>query len=104
VSAEDVRAGLVNPPSYLGRPRRARQAGGEGLRPPPARRPSLRLRPDHPRTTARRSALQELVKIFFGGSAGQAASALLKQEHWTDDELDALSAEIARVRDERKRP
>jgi hypothetical protein len=30
-------------------------------------------------------------------------AALLKQENWTDDELDALRAEIERVREDRRR-
>jgi hypothetical protein len=46
--------------------------------------------------------LQQLVKVFFSGSPGDAASALLKNEDWSDTELDALSAEIERVRQERK--
>ena len=59
--------------------------------------------PTTPRTTARRSALQELVKVFFGGSPGETASALLKNENWSDAELDTLSAEIERIRTERKK-
>jgi len=31
------------------------------------------------------------------------AAALLRHEEWTDDELDALQAEIQRIRKERKR-
>jgi predicted transcriptional regulator len=56
-----------------------------------------------PRAAARRAALQQLVRVFFSGSPGETAAALLKQEAWSDDELDALRAEIDRVRKERKR-
>ena len=56
-----------------------------------------------PRAAARRAALQQLVRVFFSGSPGETAAALLKQERWSDDELDALRAEIDRVRTERKR-
>jgi predicted transcriptional regulator len=56
-----------------------------------------------PRAAARRAALQQLVRVFFSGSPGETAAALLKQESWSDDELDALRAEIDRVRTERKR-
>ena len=35
-------------------------------------------------------------------SPGQAATALLKDEHWSDDELDALMAEVERVKRERR--
>ena len=55
-----------------------------------------------PRQTARRAAVQQLLRVFFGGSARRAASALLKDENWTDDELESLSAEIERVRNERR--
>ena len=59
--------------------------------------------PTTPRTSARRDALRNLVRIFFEGSAPQTAAALLEAEAWSPDELDALSAEIERVRRERKR-
>jgi hypothetical protein len=44
------------------------------------------------------------VRTFFGGSPSQIVTALLKQETWTDDELDALRAEIERIRRDRRRP
>lgn len=59
--------------------------------------------PTTPRITARRSALQEVVRVFFSGSPGDTAMALLKAEDWTDQELARLSAEIARIRHERSR-
>ena len=51
---------------------------------------------------AARAALKQHVGVFFGGSPGQLMTALLRQEEWTDEELDALRAEIAKVRKERK--
>jgi predicted transcriptional regulator len=59
--------------------------------------------PTTSRTSARRDALRSIVRIFFAGSAGQTATALLEEESWTSEELDALSAEIDRVRKEKKR-
>ena len=59
--------------------------------------------PTTSRTSARRDALRNIVRIFFAGSAGQTATALLEEESWTREELDALSAEIDRVRKEKKR-
>ena len=53
--------------------------------------------------TARRAALKQYVKVFFGGSPGELMTTLLRQETWTDDELDTLRAEIDRVKKERKR-
>ena len=40
---------------------------------------------------------------FFGGSREQLMTTLLAQEAWTDEELDALQAQIDRVRKERER-
>ena len=60
--------------------------------------------PTRSRASAQRNALSKLVRVFFGGSPRETATALLKQESWTDDELDALRSEIERVRKERKAP
>jgi BlaI family penicillinase repressor len=53
--------------------------------------------------TARRSALQQYVKTFFGGSIRQMMTALVVEEKLSGEELDALSREIARARQERKK-
>ena len=102
-SAEDIRARLTEPPSYSAvRTMLARLEGKgyirhseEGLR----YVYSATMRRD----TARRSAMRQLVQVFFGGSPGQAANALLRNEEWTDAELDELRSAIDRVREERKR-
>jgi predicted transcriptional regulator len=52
---------------------------------------------------ASKKALKQHLSTFFGGSLGEMAAALLRHEEWTDDELDALQAEIQRIRKERKR-
>ncbi|HVV47405.1 MAG TPA: BlaI/MecI/CopY family transcriptional regulator [Bryobacteraceae bacterium] len=52
---------------------------------------------------ARRSALQQYVKTFFGGSIRQMITALVAEEKLTGDELDALSREIDRARRDRKK-
>jgi predicted transcriptional regulator len=46
--------------------------------------------PTTSRGNAQKKALQKLVRIFFSGSPSQAAAALLKHEHWSDDEIEAL--------------
>jgi len=38
------------------------------------------------------------VQVFFGGSPGQTVTALLKQEKWTNEELDELHAAIDAAR------
>lgn len=47
---------------------------------------------------AKRAALRQYVKAFFGGSLGQMVSALVRQESWTEAELDALEADIRHAR------
>jgi predicted transcriptional regulator len=52
---------------------------------------------------AKRTAFQRYVQTFFGGSRQEMLTALIKEESpWTDEELDALQAQIDRVRKERK--
>jgi predicted transcriptional regulator len=103
-SAEAIRDRLTEPPSYsavramlvrLERKGYVRHRE-EGLR--------YIYQPTTSRTTARRAALQQLVRVFFDGSPQQTATALLAQDAWTDGELDALRAEIDKVRKERRRP
>jgi BlaI family penicillinase repressor len=102
-SAEDIRTRLTEPPSYSAV--RAMLAKLEAKGYVKHREEGFRYiyYPTTPRTTARRSALQEIVKVFFGGSPGETATALLKAENWSDAELDTLSAEIERIRNERRR-
>ena len=50
---------------------------------------------------AKRSALQQVVQTFFGGSLRQMMTALVSEASWTDEELDALRNEIDRVRKEK---
>jgi BlaI family penicillinase repressor len=51
---------------------------------------------------AKKSALQQYVHTFFGGSLKQMATALVTEASWTDDDLAVLRSEIDRVRKERK--
>jgi predicted transcriptional regulator len=102
-SAEEIRERLPEPPGYSAvRTMLARlEARGvvrhheEGLR--------YVYTPARSRKSAQRGAIQKLVDVFFGGSHTQTAAALLHQESWTEEELDALSAEIETVRRNRRR-
>ena len=103
-SAEDIRERLTDSPaippsarcSSSSRPRASSRHREAGLK--------YIYTPTTPRTTAQRKALQRLISVFFGGSASQTATALLKHEQWTDDEIDRLQAEIDRVRKNRRQP
>jgi len=101
-SAEDIRTHLSEPPSYSAVRAMLAKLEAKGYVKHREERFRYIYSPTTPRTAARRSALQELVKVFFSGSPGDTATALLKNENWSDDELDALSAEITRIRHERK--
>jgi len=58
--------------------------------------------PTVPRERARTSALRQVVRTFFDGSAGAAAAALLdlSRDDLTDDELGRLEALVERARKE----
>lgn len=102
-TAEDIRAQLSDPPSYSTVRAMLVKLETKGF----VRHREEGLRyvytPTKSRASAQRSALQRIVRIFFGGSPGQTVTALLKQETWTDDELDTLRAEIENVRKDRRR-
>ncbi len=52
---------------------------------------------------AKRTALQQYLQTFFGGSLWRMMAALVAEASWTDEELDALQGELDRVRKERKK-
>ena len=102
-SAEDIRTRLTDPPGYSAV--RAMLVKLEAKGYVRHREEGLRYvySPTSSRAAARRAAWQSLVRTFFAGSPGEAVTALLKQEHWTDAELDALGRDIDEVRKARKR-
>lgn len=52
---------------------------------------------------ARRTALQDYLHTFFGGSLKRLMTALISEESWTDEELAELRKEIDLVRRERRK-
>lgn len=101
-SAEEIRERLLDPPSYSAVRAMLVKLEVKGYVRHHEEGPRYIYSPIASRATARRAALQQIVRVFFGGSPGQTVTALLKQENWSDDELDALRTEIDRVRTERK--
>src|SRR3954471_25094524 len=101
-SADDIRARLANPP------------GDSSVRVMLARlekKGHLKHQQDGIRyiysattspAVAKRTALQQCLRTFFGGSPRQMLTALVTEASWTDEELDALQSEIDRARKERK--
>jgi BlaI family penicillinase repressor len=101
-SADEIRARLTNPP------------GDSAVRAMLARlekKGCLKHQYDGPRyiysatispAFAKRTALQQYLQTFFGGSLRQMMTTLVAEASCTDDDLDALKDEIDRVRKERK--
>jgi BlaI family penicillinase repressor len=100
-SAEDIRARLIDPPSSSAARAMLTRLEHKGY----LRHHEEGVRYIYSATTsqatAMRAALRQYVGTFFGGSLGQMMTALLRHEAWSDEELDALRAEIERVRKER---
>jgi predicted transcriptional regulator len=101
-SAEDVLARLTQPPGYSAVRAMLVRLETKGY----LRHTLEGARYIYSATTspsaARRAALQQYLRVFFGGSLGQMVTSLLAQESWTDEELDALQTQIERLRKEGK--
>jgi BlaI family penicillinase repressor len=101
-SADEIRERLTDPPSYSAvramlvklEAKGAIRHRAEGLR--------YIYSPTATRASAQRKAVDRLMRVFFAGSPSQAAVALLKQEQWSDAELDALRRQIEQLRRNRR--
>jgi BlaI family penicillinase repressor len=101
-SAEDIRARLTNPPTDSSVRVMLARLEKKGY---------LKHQQDGVRyvysatispAAAKRTALQQYVQTFFGGSLKQMMTALVSDGSFTDEDLDTLKAEIERVRQERE--
>lgn len=100
-SAEEIREKLTSPPSYSAVRAMLTRLEAKGF----IRHKEKGLRyvysPTTPRSAARRSAIQRIVQVFFGGSKGQAVTALLENEEWSREDLDEMSRQIERMKKEK---
>ena len=101
-SAEEIRERLTDPPSYSAVRAMLVRLEATGHVRHREEGPRYIYTPTKSRARAQTNALSALVRVFFGGSPRETATALLKQEQWSDEELEALRSEIERVRNERK--
>ena len=101
-SAEDIRAKLTAPPSDSSVRVMLARLERKGF---------LRHQQDGLRfiysatmspAVAKRTALQQYLHTFCGGSLRQMMTALVREGSWDDEDLDALKAEIERARKGRK--
>ena len=103
-SVEEIRARLDTPPSdssvrvMLGRLEhkgvvRRQQQGIRNIY-------SVTVSP----AAAKRTALRQYLETFFGGSRRLMLTSLVRDGSWSDDDLDALRAEIDSIRRKRTKP
>jgi predicted transcriptional regulator len=101
-SAEDIRAKLTAPPSDSSVRVMLARLERKGF----LRHQQDGLRYIYSATmspaVAKRTALQQYLHTFFGGSLRQMMTALVREGSWDDEDLDALKAEIERARKGRK--
>lgn len=101
-SAEQIRARLTNPPSDSSVRVMLARLEKKGLLKHEQDGLKYLYSATISQATAKRTALQQYVHTFFGGSLKQMATALVTEASWSDDDLAVLRAEIDRVRKERK--
>ena len=99
-TAAEVLDDLPDPPSYSAVRAMLRKLHDKGHLTSAQDGPRYVYSPVVPRDEAQESALQRLVRTFFGGSPARAAAALLGMdaEKITDDEMDELAGLIERNR------
>ena len=97
-SAEEIRERLTDPPSYSAVRAMLAKLEAKGA----VRHKEKGLRyvysPTTSRGKARKSALRRMIDVFFAGSKGEAVTALLDEEEWSEEELDELAKAIERRR------
>jgi predicted transcriptional regulator len=100
--AEQIRERLANPPSHSAvRVMLARLETKGYLRHEQADARNI-YSATTPPSAAKRAALRQYLHTFFGGSLRDMMTALVRDESWTDHDLDALRGEIDRVRRQRR--
>ena len=100
VTAAEVAAALPDPPSYSAVRALLRILEEKGHLRHQQAGPRYVFLPTVSRDRARRSALRNLVRTFFDGSAAQAAAALIDQGEISADEMARLSDAIDKARRE----
>ena len=103
-SADEIRDKLTDPPTYSAVRAMLAKLEAKGVIRHRAEGLRYVYSPVTSRTSAQKKAITNLMRVFFGGSPSQAAAALLKQEQWSDDELEALRNQIEQVRKQRRKP
>ena len=101
--AEQIRQRLSDPPSYSAVRAMLAKLEAKGVIKHRAEGLRYVYAAIAPKSTAQKKAISNLMRVFFEGSASQTVTALLKQESWSDHELDALKKQIDEVRKQRRK-
>ena len=102
-SADEIRERLSDPPTYSAVRAMLAKLEAKGVIRHRAEGLRYVYSPVTSRTTAQKKAINQLMRVFFGGSASEAATALLKQEQWSDSDLEALRDQIEQVRKQKRK-
>ena len=103
-SVEDIRSRLVSPPSDSSVRVMLARLETKGI----VRRQADGIRNIYsvtvPAAAAKRTALQQYLQTFFGGSVRLMLTSLVREGSFSDGDLAALRAEIDKARKEKKKP
>jgi predicted transcriptional regulator len=102
-SAEDIRQGITDPPSYSAVRALLARLEQRGWVKHVQDGPRYIYSATAPPVTMTRAALRHNLRVFFEGSRSRMITALLRDGDWTDEELQALKTDIDRVCKERSR-
>lgn len=101
-SAEEIRSRLSNPPSDSSVRVMLARLERKGVLKHQAEGVKYLYSATTSPAVAKKTALQQYLQTFFGGSLTRMMTALVAESSFSEDELDALKAEIERARKERK--
>lgn len=103
-SVADVRSQLPDPPSYSSVRTMIRYLEGKGFLRHRQLGTKYIYRPMEPKESVSRSALSDLIKTFFGGSASDLVAAIfdVNSEGLSDEDLDRIEQLIREAREEGK--
>ena len=101
-SVEDIRSRLIDPPSYSATRTMLTRLLEKGLVRHQAAGNKYIYSATVSPAAAKRVGLQRFLGVFFEGSRRNLVASLLRDEEWTENELDSLQSEIDRARKQRR--
>ena len=102
-SVEDIRSRLIDPPSYSATRTMLTRLLEKGVVRHQADGNKYIYSATVSPAAAKRVGLQRFLGVFFEGSRRNLVASLLRDEEWTENELDSLQSEIDRARKQGRR-